>query len=76
MEAQRKIYSRFDKNHFSSRYGTPGLPDSALNTNMIAAHKMAKKNIERLGINIYNATLGGNLEVYPRVEFRKTVQEK
>lgn len=65
----RKIGLIFDKNHFSNRYGTPGLNSSALNKNMIGAHKLTKKACAKVGVKIYNATIGGALEVYERVNY-------
>ncbi|MFC1997369.1 hypothetical protein ACFLXI_07165 [Chloroflexota bacterium] len=61
-----RLYQRLDKNHFDSKYGTPGFPPHVLNRNMIGAHKLAKTASERIGVKINNATLGGNLDVYPR----------
>ncbi len=66
-QKQETLYQRFDKNHFSSKYGTPGIPPHILNRNMIAAHRLVKAASEKVGVKIYNATPGGNLEVYPRV---------
>ena len=37
---------------------------------MIYAHEIAKANTR---IPIYNATIGGSLEVYPRVDIRKVL---
>ncbi len=62
-----------DPNHFAGNYGTPGCTPDVLNTNMIAAHELAYKAAEKIGVKIYNATLGGELEVYPRVDFHKVV---
>jgi hypothetical protein len=58
---------RLDRNHFVPSYGTPGLSANALNHNMIAAHNLALSAATQRRVNIFNATLGGNLEVYPRV---------
>jgi hypothetical protein len=58
-----------DNNHFDPKYNTPGLPGDKLNVNMMAAHELAKNNTLKKGIKIINATIGGNLEIYPRVEF-------
>ncbi len=60
---------RIDPNHFDPNYGTPGWPHDKLNMNMLAAHRMAKRNCDRLGIEVFNATPGGELEVYPRADF-------
>lgn len=58
-----------DKNHFSSKYGTPGCTSKVLNRNMLAAHNLVKGVAQKHGVKIFNATLGGRLEVYPRVNF-------
>lgn len=60
-----------DKNHFDSRYNTPGLPADQINMNMIAAHKLIKKNTDKLGVKVYNSTIGGSLEIYQRKDFKK-----
>ena len=62
-----------DPNHFDPGYGTPGISYSKafdvnkLNTNMLAAHTLALNAARKAGVQIYNATLGGELEIYPRV---------
>ncbi|MDY6906219.1 MAG: 6-hydroxymethylpterin diphosphokinase MptE-like protein [Thermodesulfobacteriota bacterium] len=62
-----------DPNHFHPGYSTPGISASkafdvnALNRNMMAAHHLIKTVCDKNNIRIYNATLGGSLEVYPRV---------
>lgn len=58
-----------DTNHFDPSYGTPGLAARELNINMVAAHELARRSADKLGVKIYNATLGGSLEVYERVDF-------
>jgi hypothetical protein len=60
---------RFDKNHFTSSYGTPGAPAADLNRNMLAAHHLFRDVAKARGVSVYNATVGGELEVYPRVAF-------
>ena len=64
-----KLGHLLDSNHFFGSYGTPGLNANMLNTNMIAAHELSKKSIEAKGVKIFNATPGGSLEVYPRVDY-------
>ena len=34
--------------------------------NMRAAHELAARAAQRLGVQIYNATIGGELDIYPR----------
>ena len=56
--------------HFISGYGKPGekfwAPNFAKN---LQAYKLAKTVFERNGLAIYNATRGGKLEVFERVDF-------
>jgi hypothetical protein len=66
---RQDLIHRFDRNHFSPGYGTPGLSSKMLNRNMTAAHRLTKSIAEQRGVKIFNATLGGKLEVYPRVDF-------
>ncbi|MGM0582628.1 MAG: 6-hydroxymethylpterin diphosphokinase MptE-like protein [Bacteroidota bacterium] len=63
------IGHRFDKNHFFGSYGTPGLSPELLNKKMISAHQLALKATEDQNVNIYNATKGGELEIYKRVRY-------
>jgi FkbM family methyltransferase len=65
-----------DPNHFAADYGTPGCPPDVLNTNMRAAHILARRAAERIGVAIYNATPGGDLDVYPRVDLRELLSPK
>jgi len=37
------------------------------------AHKLARQKLSRRGVEIYNATLGGELEVHPRVNLRDII---
>jgi hypothetical protein len=67
LTGRRSVPTR-DPNHFDPSYGTPGLAPDKLNVNMLAAHNLALRATERIGVQICNATLGGELEVYPRVE--------
>ena len=41
---------------------------ASLNRHLIRAHTMARDSAARMGISIYNATVGGSLEVYERVD--------
>ena len=65
----KKIAQLFDKNHFFPGYGSPGGSAKYFNRNMTAAHQLIKKVADRKKIKIFNATLGGKLNVYPRVDF-------
>lgn len=59
-----------DPNHFSPQYFGSGkkyhqpYPDR-----MIFAYKQAKVVCDMLDVDVYNATYGGNLEVFPRISF-------
>jgi len=57
-----------DPNHFDPNYGTPGLSAGLLNTNMQAAHELTLRATKKIGVNIQNATIGGELAIYPRVD--------
>ena len=39
------------------------------NIKATAAHFLAYMATERIGVKIYNATIGGELNIYPRVDF-------
>ena len=43
---------------------------------MIFHYEQAKQMCDGLGISIYNATVGGRLEVFPRVAFTRLFPEK
>lgn len=47
---------------------------AAPNTAMIQTYKVAKKYADRSGIQIYNATRGGMLEVFPRVKLEEVLK--
>ena len=64
-----------DQNHFHSGYGTPGFSAAILNVNMKAAHELTLRAAKRKKVQIYNATIGGELEVYPRVNFFDVVKQ-
>ena len=63
-----------DRNHFSPLYHR-GIRDVSVeranidNDTQAYMHQMAKDYADENNIQILNATLGGELEVYPRVEF-------
>lgn len=59
-----------DPNHFDTRYFGKGQRWHDPNVKrMISGHEQCKAGIEAKGGHIYNATVGGELEVYPRVKF-------
>jgi len=60
-------YDDDEKMHFTSDYS---VVKSILNLNkIISAYEVAKEYAEAHGIKIYNATRGGSLEVFQRVDF-------
>jgi hypothetical protein len=68
---------RDDPNHFDSGYDTeydltPGLAERWVRTWM-DMHTLIAEAAEDLGIKIYNATRGGALEQYERIDFDKIV---
>lgn len=64
-----------DLNHFDPSYGITWSAGDTINMNMQAAHNLALRATKQIGVQIYNATLGGELEVYPRVELAHVLGE-
>lgn len=63
-----------DPNHFDPRYFGTGKRWHDPNVKrMVEGHNQCLKGSEANGITIYNATLGGDLEVYPRISFEEAV---
>ena len=61
----------YGKNFFANDYAEDHRDRSDVdNTNMIQVHKVARRSSP---VPIYNATIGGKLEVYPRVDMRKVL---
>lgn len=66
-----------DPNHFDKRYFGAGSRWHDPNVNrMISGHKQCIAGVEAKGGKILNATIGGELEIYPRVEFQSLFNEK
>jgi hypothetical protein len=65
-----------DLNHFHPDYFGPGYRwhDPQVQR-METAYREAKRFFNAHGGMIYNATMGGQLEVFPRVEFRRVLEE-
>lgn len=55
-----------DSNHFTESYDGK-IQYMNVNKQISNAHRVAQKILNEKGIKVYNATLGGELEVYPRV---------
>ena len=59
-----------DRNHFDPGYFGPGFRyHDPMPERMETAYRKAKKFFESHGVAIYNATLGGKLEVFERINF-------
>lgn len=59
-----------DVNHFDPRYFGTGYRWHDPNVNvMLQAYRKARDYARKEGIRIHNATIGGDLEVFPRVDF-------
>lgn len=60
-----------DENHFDPRYfGKNRKWHEPYPERMIGHYRLVRRICESLGIKICNATVGGNLEVFPRVDYR------
>lgn len=65
-----------DPNHFDKRYFGKGRRWHDPNVKrMISGHEQCLKGIKNLGIALRNATVGGELEIYERVDFKEAVQQ-
>lgn len=69
-----------DVNHFSPEYGVK-MPSKygsydRFNQTLILAHRNALDGCHERGVEIYNATLGGSLEIYPRVNLGDILGQK
>ena len=73
-----------DPNHFTEDYwGKMNLDGNKIDVTperaqrytdgAISCHVLAKKVCDPLGVKIYNATIGGELEVYPRVDLMEVL---
>jgi len=69
-----------DHDHFDNRYEDATFEKPAdhwdkFNPDAIRAHEIIRVCTKSIGVDVYNATLGGELEVYPRVNFLKTAMK-
>jgi len=62
-----------DPNHFDPRYFGKGKKYHypRLHENMLPSMKQAKEVTQKIGVEVYNAGIGGSLEVFPRVDFHE-----
>lgn len=59
-----------DENHFDpTDFGKNRLWHSPKVEDMIEHYRYAKVVLDQAGVGTYNATAGGNLEVFPRLKF-------
>ena len=76
-----------DPNHFIDSYWAHQIIDGRkieltkrvarnCNHDVLMAHRIARQACDWLGIKVYNATIGGELEVYPRVDFVETASRR
>jgi len=72
----RAIRPDSDPNHFAKGYGTPGFHASTLNSNMVAAHRLARRASMTRQFRILNCTPGGTLEVYERLSLEDALSTK
>lgn len=57
-----------DPNHFAANYRLKPKDNTYANDQIRKSHLAAKRILDEEGIKVYNATVGGNLEIYPRVD--------
>tara|TARA_B100001123_G_C15338444_1_gene1033761 strand:- start:666 stop:3239 length:2574 start_codon:yes stop_codon:yes gene_type:complete len=65
-----------DPNHFSAEYFKGLKWQAADPDNMASFYSLAKEYFEGSGRNIYNAGIGGALEVFPRTDYRAALKNK
>jgi hypothetical protein len=66
-----------DPNHFSSNYFGKGDKWSLPNVDlMIHQYEQSKKVLDEVGVCVYNATIDGHLEIFPRVSFEGLFREQ
>jgi NhaP-type Na+/H+ and K+/H+ antiporter len=72
-----KLFDSDRDDHFTSDYfETIVIEDGEQHEDDIRkGHHLAKRICEQNGIEMYNATLGGELEVYDRVELRSVLDD-
>lgn len=64
-----------DRNHFDASYFGPGRKWHVPNVNLMREHfRIAREALESQGIAVYNATAGGDLDVFERVDLGDVVQ--
>jgi hypothetical protein len=71
----KRILQKEDSEHFASDYlSSLKISDGPrYDRELTKGHVTTKRACNHLGVDVYNATVGGELEVYPRVEIRDLV---
>lgn len=65
----------FDPNHFDTSYFGAGRDWHMPNVNLMLEHyRIARNALERLGVEVRNATVGGDLDVFDRVQLERAVK--
>lgn len=76
-----------DPNHFAEGYWEKTLYPSGepfrfterrakqADAYILSGHATAKKACDSIGVEIYNATIGGELEIFPRIDYMEAVHE-
>jgi hypothetical protein len=62
-----------DPNHASSNYRVRPKDTTWVNEEIKRSHAVAKRILESKGISVYNATIGGELEIYPRKKLQEVI---
>jgi hypothetical protein len=55
--------------YYATNYATIG-------NEMLFAYSVAKKELDKMGVKVYNATRGGMLEKFPRVDLDEVLNAK
>lgn len=63
---RKDLALKLDRNHFTRNYGTPGWKPEVMNLTMLGAHKLAARMCQKAGIEIVNASVGGDLTIHSR----------
>jgi hypothetical protein len=75
----------YTKNHFHVDYAEGNIPPNKWDAaywaqsdefNAKVAHEIAKTECAKRGVKVYNATIGGSLEVYPRISLEEVLNDK
>lgn len=68
-----------DPNHFGDHHEIKGMAQpihDLENPRRFESHEIIRRRASKVGIRLYNATIGGELEAYERVDFFKIASEK